>query len=188
MLSQMAGLPSFSHLNNIPVCVCVCMCVRHLLYSFIYWQTLRLSLYFGDYKYCCSDHGVQISLWCPVLVAFGHTPRSGIVGSCGMFIFNFLRNHQTVLHSDSINSHRHQQCTRMCFSLQPCQQLSSLAFLITAILIGVKGRCGLDLHFPGDPPCRALFLCLLAICMSSLQSGRAHFLIILFFLPYQFSI
>ena len=47
MLSQMAGFPSFSWLNNIPLCVCVC--VPLLLYPFIHWWILRLSPYFG---YC----------------------------------------------------------------------------------------------------------------------------------------
>ena len=39
---------------------------------------------------------VQISLWDSTLNSFGRIPRSGIAGSCGNSVFNFLRKFSTV--------------------------------------------------------------------------------------------
>ena len=44
--------------------------------------------------------GVQISVWVPTFSSFECIPRSGISGSCGKSILNFLMNCQTVFQSD----------------------------------------------------------------------------------------
>uniref|UniRef100_A0A5F8A4N7 Uncharacterized protein n=1 Tax=Macaca mulatta TaxID=9544 RepID=A0A5F8A4N7_MACMU len=62
--------------------------------------------------------GVQISLQNPAFNYFEHIARSGIVGSYGNFIFNFLRNCYTGFHSDYPGLHARQQCTRISVSPQ----------------------------------------------------------------------
>lgn len=66
---------------------------------------------------------VQVPAFCS---AFGCLPRSGIPGSNGDSLFNFLRNHHTVFHTDCTILQFYQQCKRVSFALNPCQHF--LAF------------------------------------------------------------
>ena len=63
------------------------------------------------------NNGVQISLQDPAFKFFGYIPRSGIFGSYGNSIFEFLRNHPTIFHSCYTILHSYHQYTSIPISL-----------------------------------------------------------------------
>ena len=101
----------------------------------------------------------------------GCSPSSGISGSKGSSIFSFLRKFHTVFYSGCTSLHIHQQWSKVPFSPHLHQHLI-VHWLMMAILTGVRWWyltvVLISISVMANDV-EHLFICLWAICMSSLE-------------------
>ena len=71
-------------------------------------------------------------------ISCGYMFRSEIAGSYCSFIFNLLRNLQTIFHSSCLSLYSHQCCISVPFSPHPHQHFFSLVLMKIDIFINVR--------------------------------------------------
>ena len=128
---------------------------------------------------------VQVFVWMYLFISLGYVPRVGVAGSYAISVFSILRNYQTVFQSGCTILHSHQQTVRIQFS----HIFTNTCFFVCLFDYShpsgykVVPHRDFDLHFLNDV--EHLFMCLLAILMSSLEKclfkSFVHFLFICLF-------
>ena len=117
----------------------------------------------------------------PVSSFLGHNCSSGIARAKGSSIFSFLRKFHTVFHSGCTSPNSHQQCIGFPFRHNFASTCPLLMWLWWSFWpLWSVSHCGFNLHLSDGWWCWESFICLQALCMSSLEKCLfrffAHFL------------
>ena len=118
------------------------------------------------------NNGIHVSS--SILVSSRNMPRNGIAGSDGGFVPHFSESLHTIFYIDCINLNSQKQCNSIPFFPHPLQHLLFVDFLTMAILtivrlIPVTVLTVLIFISLVINDVEHLFMCLLAICISSLE-------------------
>ena len=155
-------------LGYVCVCVCVCVCVYH-----IFFIHLTVDGHSGCAHILATVNNasmnavVHVSFWIGVFGSFGYIPRSGNIRSYDSSIFSFQRNLHTVFHSGRNILHSHKQRRRrILFSPHTFSSTMAILTSVQWYFIIVLVLVCISLIISNFEP---LFMCLLAICISSLE-------------------
>ena len=146
------------------------MHVSHFVYRFISYRIFGFSLLTLMNNASVNIH-VQVFVWMYVFISLGCVSMSGISRSFDNFMFNNLGNWQIVFQNSYTILIFHKQQIRVPISPYPHHYSLLFMFLVKSILGGVKCYVIVVLIciFLMSKDVEHLFLCLLNICISSLE-------------------
>ena len=102
----------------------------------------------------CAAMNIGVHVTFRIVVFSRYMPSSGIAGSCGRFIPNFLRNLHTVFHNGSVSFYSHQRCRRVPFLPHLLQHLLFVDFNNGhSDWCEETYHCSFDLHFSNNEQC-----------------------------------
>ena len=148
------------------------LCTHTLLELFIYQWAFRLFPYLVIGNNAAVNVRMHVSFWSRVFLLFRWTPRSGIAGSYGSFMFSFMRNLHTVFHGGCTNFHSHQLIGGFPFLHILSSTYCCLPFWWQPFI--VMRWCFIVLFitiFLLISNVEHLFMCLLAVCMFLLEKN-----------------
>ena len=128
-----------------------------------------MFLYLAIVTHAAINTSVQIHAQILSSSAYGSVRKSGISGSSGISVFNFLRNQRTIFHSRCPILNCHQQRTWFPIFLHSRQHLFYFASGVILNECEVVSPCSFDLLFSNVCDVEHLFMWFLAICISSLE-------------------